>query len=107
MITIGVIIAVLVLAYVIINSKDPIPVTDEEIAKCIGENSVLYVQLGCSHCKDQEDLFGEYLDNLKIIDCFYERDKCKGIAGTPTWKINGELIENVQSIKKLQELTGC
>ena len=67
MITIGVIIAVLVLAYVIINSKDPIPVTDEEIAKCIGENSVLYVQLGCSHCKDQEDLFGEYLDNLKTL----------------------------------------
>ena len=81
MITIGVIIAVLVLAYVIINSKDPIPVTDEEIAKCIGENSVLYVQLGCSHCKDQEDLFGEYLDNLKI-EITTPLEECEHCNGT-------------------------
>lgn len=106
-ITITITIAVLVLAYFIITSSKPIPFTDEEVAKCIGENSILYVQLGCPHCETQEELFGENLKYLDIIDCFYERDKCEEIRVTPTWKIEGELIENIQSINKLKELTGC
>ncbi|MBS3076313.1 hypothetical protein J4481_01060, partial [Candidatus Pacearchaeota archaeon] len=83
------------------------PETPEEIVKCIGENSVLYVQLGCSHCKTQEDMFGKNLKYLEIIDCWFEKEKCENISGTPTWKIKGEYYKGVQSIKKLQELTGC
>ena len=107
MITISIVIVVLVLAYFVVISRDGAPTTTEEVAKCIGENSILYVQLGCSACESQEELFGESYSNLNIIDCFYERDKCEGIRVTPTWKISGELIEDVQSIKKLKELTGC
>ena len=107
LITILIIIAVIVLAYFLINK--PKPETPEELAKCIGERSTLYVQLGCSHCKDQEDMFGDNLKYLKEIDCFYERNKCieNEITGTPTWIIDGEKYEGVQTIEKLKELTGC
>jgi len=106
-VTVGIVIAVIILAYFLINK--PKPETPEAITKCIGEKSTLYVQLGCSHCKDQEDMFGDNLKYIKIIDCFYERDKCleKEIAGTPTWIINGEKIEGVQTIEKLKELANC
>lgn len=81
--------------------------TPQSTAECIGENSVLYVQLGCHACETQENIFGESLEYITLIDCWYERDKCEGITATPTWIINGEKYVGVQSIEKLKELTGC
>ncbi len=85
------------------------PETDKEVVECIGEKSILYVQLGCSHCEEQEELFGDNLQYLNIIDCFYEYDLCQkaGVAGTPTWKIKGELYSGVKTVDELRELTGC
>jgi len=107
LINLVIVICVVILAVIILLNSGKAPETTEEIAKCIGENSILYVQLGCSHCRDQEDMFGEFKDKLTIIDCFYERDKCADIEATPSWKIKGELYEGVQSIENLKELTGC
>ena len=104
-ITLVIILAVLTFAIFALNR--PSSNTTEEIAKCIGENSVLYTQLGCSACKTQEELFGDNYPFLNIVDCFFEIDKCGGITATPTWLIKGEKHEGVQSIEKLQELTGC
>jgi len=105
LITFVIIIAIIIFAFFAINKSSP--ETTEEIAKCIGENSVLYTQLGCSHCEEQEEMFGDHLQYLNVIDCFYERDKCDEIIATPTWIIDGEKYEGVQTIEKLQELTGC
>lgn len=89
--------------------KNPAPKTDEETAKCIGENSELYVRLGCTHCENQKKMFGEYVSYLHPVDCFFEREKCAevGIEATPTWIINGEKVVGTQEISKLKELTGC
>lgn len=106
-INIGIVLGILVLAIIIIELRKPKNETTEEIAKCIGENSELYVQLGCHFCEKQEEMFGNYTSYLKKIDCFYERDKCPDIKGTPTWLIKGQYYEGVQSIEKLKELTGC
>ena len=103
--TIIIIIAVIIFAYFLINK--PNPETPEEVAKCIGEKSILYVQLGCRACKIQEDLFGENYQYLNKIDCFYERDKCSETEATPTWIINGEKYVGVQTIEKLKTLTEC
>ncbi|MBR9702255.1 hypothetical protein GOV13_05035 [Candidatus Pacearchaeota archaeon] len=103
--TIAIIIGVLVLAYVILS--DSPPETDEEVAKCIGAKSTLYVQSGCHACEVQEKMFGDNYQHLNTIDCFYEREKCGGIEYTPTWLIDGEKYRGVQSIDKLKELTGC
>jgi hypothetical protein len=104
-ITIGIIIIVILFA-VIMRSSIHNGVSSE-VTKCIGENSILYTQLGCHACKNQEKLFGENSQNLNIVDCFYEREKCAEIQYTPTWIINGEKYTGVQSVEKLKELTGC
>ncbi len=104
-VTFAVIIGVIILAVIIMIK--PHPETDKEVAECIGKNSKLYVQLGCHACKTQEDMFGDNYQYLDIIDCWFEREKCGGIESTPTWVIRGEKYDEVFSIKKLQELTGC
>lgn len=105
LITILIILGVILFSFIILNK--PVTETSKEIAECIGKNSVLYVQLGCSACENQKDLFGDNYQYLTVIDCWFERDKCDGIAATPTWIIKGEKYVGVQSIEKLQELTGC
>jgi len=105
LITILVLIIIIILAYFLITKNNPS--VDEQTAKCIGENSVLYVQLGCHACETQEDMFGENKKYLNIVDCFYEKETCTGITGTPTWEINKQFYKGVQSIKKLKEVTGC
>jgi glutaredoxin len=115
LITMSVIILVLLIAGGIIffKSYQGFTIKDtlaEETAKYIGEHSVLYVQAGCIHCKEQEDLFGYNVKYLTIVDCFDSEgtQKCidAGIEGTPTWIINGQKYVGVQSIEKLKELTG-
>ena len=82
-------------------------VVSEDIAKCIGQNSILYVQSGCPHCEKQLELFGDNKKYLNIIDCIDSPEKCQNIIGVPTWIINGKQYSGVQSIEKLKELTGC
>jgi len=103
--TILIILAVIILAVTIIKTRGN--GVSEKIAKCIGENSVIYTQLGCHACRIQEEMFGENYKHLKVIDCFYEKDKCEEISLTPTWMVKGQKYTGVQSIEKLKELTGC
>jgi glutaredoxin len=113
-VTISVILIILLLALGIIYFKGTgaamqnIP--SEEIAKWIGEHSTLYVQTGCSHCITQENLFGENKKYLTIVDCITSAENKQmcinaGIEGTPTWIINGQKYEGIQTIEKLKELT--
>lgn len=106
-ITFLVIFGVVILASVLINNKKQ--GTSDEIAKCIGENSILYTQLGCHACETQKELFGESYNSLNKIDCYYTPEKCitANITATPTWIIKGEKYVGVQSIEELKELTNC
>lgn len=107
-----VILAVVIIAGVIIyfqiknNSNNSV---SANLAECIGTNSQLYVQLGCSHCETQENYFRGTLQYLNVTDCYYNASICNsaGIQGTPTWIINGTRYLGVQSISKLKQLTGC
>lgn len=81
--------------------------TSEETAKCIGKNSILYVQLGCHACEIQKEKFGDSYKYLTVIDCWNEREKCSDIQRTPTWIIKGEKYEGILSVEKLKELIGC
>jgi hypothetical protein len=100
-----IILAIILLSYFILSQEHP--ETSEDIVKCIGENSILYVQLGCAHCETQEEMFGDNLKYLTTVDCWFEKEKCGGITGTPSWEIKGEFYTGVHSIEELQELTGC
>ncbi|OGJ12570.1 hypothetical protein A3K82_00135 [Candidatus Pacearchaeota archaeon RBG_19FT_COMBO_34_9] len=109
LITIIIVIAIIAGSVFLINSKKQ--EAPEETAKCIRQNSVLYTQLGCHACENQEKLFGESYQYLNIVDCFYEseRQECinAGITATPTWVINGQKYAGVQSVERLKELAGC
>lgn len=102
------VILIVVLLSIFILNKSPNE-SSEKLAKCIGENSELYIQLGCHACENQEDLFGENYQYLTVIDCFFSRDECieKEIKATPTWIINNQEHVGAQSLEELKELTGC
>jgi hypothetical protein len=107
-ITLTVVIIVLAISIMIIYTRNnPVPGITEDLAKCIGSRSQLYVQTGCFHCVDQEKLFGDYLKYLNSTDCFLTPEKCADISLTPTWVINGQKYIGVQSIENLKVLTGC
>jgi hypothetical protein len=81
----------------------------EESAKCIAAKSVIYSQIGCSHCLEQKKLLGNFTSLFNIIECDNSPEKCSEaeIIRTPTWVINRGKYEGLQTIKKLKELTGC
>lgn len=98
------IILIIGIYYIFIRQVEQPP---EEIAQCIGENSILYTLPTCGHCRDQKELFGEYSKNLTVVDCKSEPEKCSDIRNVPTWRINNKLYVGVQSIDYLKKLTGC
>jgi len=102
-----IIIAVVIIGIFAIKNNDKAP--EEKLAKCIGENSLLYFQTGCSACKIQEQIFEKNYQYLNKIDCKAETQKCidAQITGTPTWIIKEQKYPGVQTIEKLKELTGC
>jgi hypothetical protein len=107
LITIAVIVFVILIAVIVLTRSHP--ETDEDVAKCIGENSVLYIQLGCHACELQEDYFGDNYQYLNAVDCFFDQDVCieNNIRATPTWIINNQQYVGARSVDELKELTGC
>ena len=104
-ITIIIVLAVIILVVLVLTRSHPD--TSEELAKCIGENSILYTQKGCHACEYQEKLFGEKYKYLNIIDCWVEREKCLEIRATPTWIINDQEYLGARSVEELKGLTNC
>ena len=104
---IGIIVIIIITAIYLIKANGETP--EEELAKCIGENSELYVQLGCHACELQKQAFGETYPYLNIIDCTNNPQKCleNEITKTPTWVIKGEKYPGVRTINLLKEETGC
>jgi glutaredoxin len=99
-----------VLLYVTIG-KTPNVTVSAEAAQYIGNHSIVYVQAGCSHCKEQEDLFGDNWKYINSLDCISSQTNTQicinaNITGTPTWVINGTQYIGVQSIQELENLTG-
>ena len=83
----------------------------EAEAKWIGAHSVVYVQAGCIHCKDQEDLFGNNWKYINSIDCISSQANTQAcitanITATPTWVINGQQYVGFQTLSNLDNLTG-
>ena len=81
----------------------------DEFTNCLAEKSELYVGAGCPYCKNQEDIFGDFLGNLKIIDCSLEPEICeeRGIKFVPAWIINGEEYIGEKNLKELAGLSKC
>ena len=57
----------------------------------------------CKFTQGQKAMFGRSFKHIN----YHEFDELPGIKTTPTWVINGEWHENVQTFDKLAALTGC
>jgi hypothetical protein len=76
----------------------------DEFAKCLtAKGAIIYGAEWCHYTSAQKAMFGKsfrYI-NYKLYDARPD------IKVTPTWEINGQLYERVQSFEKLASLTGC
>lgn len=108
-----IVLIVAVAAYFIIfgNSNNNQTAITESAAKWIGAHSTVYVQKGCIHCIEQENMFGGNWKYVNSVDCIANDTNTQicinaNITGTPTWIINGKYYVGVQSIAQLENLTG-
>ena len=86
------------------------PSSTDLFAECLTQKDVsVYVMEGCTHCREQKQLFGSSFNYLSSTDCAFDLKKCTdlGIRNVPAWIIGGEKYEGVQSLEKLSEMTGC
>lgn len=85
-----------------INRLKPAPLDD--FAQCLSEKgAIMYGATFCQYTHAQKAMFG---NSIRFID---SRDFTEDptITITPTWLIDGEYYENVQTFNRLSQLTGC
>ena len=77
----------------------------DSFAKCLTEKgAIMYGAIEwCKYTKEQAGMFGK---SFKYIDYKNYKER-SDITITPTWIINGERLERVQSFDRLAGLTGC
>ncbi len=77
----------------------------DDFAKCLTEKgAIMYGAIEwCKYTKEQAAMFG---NSFKHIN-YKNYKEIEGIKLTPTWVINNERYERVQSFEKLSALTGC
>ncbi len=97
--------SLLVVVAVIAGVMFALPGRLDKFASCLSEKgAVMYGAIEwCQYTKEQAGMFGK---SFKYVDYKDYRD-LPGIKKTPTWQINGQLYENVQSLERLSALTGC
>lgn len=74
----------------------------------------MYGAFWCGHCHEQKQLFGrEAVDQLTYIECDPKGKnpqvalcQAAGIAGYPTWEINGQMYSGTISLAELAQLSG-
>lgn len=74
----------------------------------------MYGAYWCGHCQDQKQLFGkEAVQELNYIECDPkgknpQPNLCQSakIKGYPTWEVNGQFYQGVQSLDQLAQLSG-
>ncbi|MCT7948216.1 vitamin K epoxide reductase family protein [Ancylothrix sp. C2] len=73
-----------------------------------------YGAFWCPHCYDQKQLFGKEASALlDYVECDQEGKKSRtkmcvdaGIKGYPSWEIKGQILQGVQSLEKLADISG-
>ena len=77
----------------------------DKFAKCLTEkNAIMYGAIEwCQYTKQQANMFGKSFKYLNYKNYQQGHD----IKTTPTWIINDQRYEGVQSFEKLASLTGC
>ena len=101
----GILIVIIALISFMVYSSSKKPGQYDNFAKCLSEKgAIMYGAIEwCKYTKEQANMFGKSFKYVNYMDYKEGPD----ISITPTWIINGQKYERVQSFEKLTELTGC
>jgi len=77
-----------------------------DFARCLNRaGATYYTAEWCPHCARQNDMFGNALRYLRVVDC---TDGCDGVRSFPTWSFaDGSRISGVASFESLGRRTRC
>ena len=82
----------------------------DRFAKCLTEKgTVIYGNDYCQYTNKQLNFFGKSAKYLNYVKCADNQKLCddKNVKITPTWEINKEMYEQVQTFERLSSLSGC
>lgn len=84
---------------------------DQNFAKCLSDSgAVFYGTEWCPHCKEQKEMFGDDIKEIRYVDCDKNKNFCdkEKIEAYPTWKFkDGSFLRGKRELKDLSEKTGC
>ena len=107
MLSIALIILLLGLSFYTSSQK---PGQYDDFAKCLTEKGVVvYGNDFCKYTNNQLGYFDKSKEYLNYVKCAENEKLCndKNVKITPTWEINGEMYEQVQTFEKLSAVSGC
>jgi|TARA_Y100000310_G_scaffold146788_1_gene146096 hypothetical protein len=85
-----------------INSLNPTPLDD--FAQCLTDKgAVMYGASWCKYTDAQKAMFG---NSIRLID-YRDFTENPEVKITPTWFVDKQKYENVQSFDRLAAVTGC
>ena len=105
----AVILAVLIFSYTIYERAQK-PGSYDDFAKCLtSTGAVIYGNDFCSYTNQQLNSFGKSKKYLNYVKCLDNKELCdsKNVEITPTWEIDGGIVNGVQSFESLSGLSGC
>jgi hypothetical protein len=81
---------------------------DVQLGKCLYEKGAeIYVNENCARCEEQENILGDGLKFIKIIDCSKSQEMCANLREIPAIYFNGTFVYGVNSIENLKTISGC
>lgn len=100
---------IIIIGFIYVYKNINQPVATEDFAKCLASKSIVYSSSICPHCQEQKKIIGPNYKYINEIDCYTNPEECvkANVTGTPTWIINGNRIEGVQTLAQLEQLSGC
>jgi hypothetical protein len=77
-----------------------------DFARCLARAGATYYTADwCPHCARQNDMFGNALRHLRMVDC---TDGCDDVRSFPTWTFrDGSTHKGVATFATLASRTGC
>ena len=78
----------------------------------VNSDAIFYGTEWCGFCTQQKQVLGETFTQYSeyfYVDCDEESERCAnaGVTAYPTWIINGQSYQGVQSIDVLSRAIGC
>jgi len=88
-------------------------VIGNETAQCIGNHSILHIFYRnntdyCDDCGTQLEMFGKFINYVRVIDCWVEPNNCTMTEGVPHWRFdNGLNHTGLLKAYQLRNITKC